>query len=83
MTVTPTIKPCPAVDRPAEPDVLCSLLKTFVEALMPAEADALGGAPLEAGSEDRVTPRNGYRPRDLGARAQWMELAIPKLRSGF
>ena len=29
----------------AEPDLLRSLLKTFVEALMGAEADAICGAP--------------------------------------
>jgi putative transposase len=33
----------------AEPDLLRSLLKTFVEALMGAEADAVCGAPTGPG----------------------------------
>jgi len=37
------------------------MLKTFIEALMGAEADALCGTPYEARSEDRVSFRNGYR----------------------
>lgn len=85
MTVTPSINPV----RPwfeqidgAEPDVLRSLLKTFVEALMSAEADAICGAPYGVRSEDRVNSRNGYRPRDWDTRTGSMELAIPKLRSG-
>ena len=85
MTVTPSINPV----RPwfeqidgAEPDVLRSLLKTFVEALMSAEADAICGAPYGVRSEDRVNSRNGYRTRDWDTRTGSMELAIPKLRSG-
>ena len=48
-------------DRPAEPDLLRALLKTFVEALMGAEADAICGAPYGSRSEDRTNSRNGYR----------------------
>lgn len=85
MTVTPSINPVlpwfEQIDG-AEPDVLRSLLKTFVEALMSAEADAICGAPYGVRSEDRVNSRNGYRPRDWDTRAGSMELAIPKLRSG-
>jgi transposase-like protein len=69
------------IDR-AEPDLLRSLLKTFVEALMSAEADAICGAPYGARSEERVNARNGYRPREWDTRTGTMELAIPKLRSG-
>jgi hypothetical protein len=85
MTVTPSINPVlpwfEQIDG-AEPDVLRSLLKTFVEALMSAEADAICGAPYGVRSEDRVNSRNGYRPRDWDTRTGSMELAIPKLRSG-
>ncbi len=66
----------------AEPDVLRSLLKTFVEALMAAEADAVCGAPYGARSAERVNSRNGYRPREWDTRAGTIELAIPKLRTG-
>jgi putative transposase len=66
----------------AEPDLLRSMLMTFVDALMGAEADALCGAPYGARTQDRVNSRNGYRPRDWDTRAGTMEVAIPKLRSG-
>src|SRR3954467_8589174 len=66
----------------AEPDLLRALLKTFVEALMGAEADAVCGAGYRERSEDRVNSRNGYRAREWDTRAGTVELAIPKLRSG-
>ncbi len=85
MTVTTSIDPALAwaeqID-PAEPDLLRALLKTFVEALMGAEADAVCGAPYGARSQERVNSRNGYRAREWDTRAGTMELAIPKLRSG-
>src|SRR5674536_327165 len=66
----------------AEPDLLRAMLKTFIDALMGAEADALCGAPYGARTEDRVNSRNGYRARDWDTRARSMEVAIPRLRSG-
>ena len=66
----------------AEPDLLRSLLKTFVEALMGAEADAICGAPYGTRSPERVTSRNGYRAREWDTRAGTMDVAIPKLREG-
>ncbi len=48
----------------AEPDLLRSMLKTFVEALMGAEADAVCGAPYGLRSEKWINAHNGYRPRD-------------------
>jgi len=64
------------------PDVLRTMVQTFAEALMSAEADAMCGAPYGARSEDRTNSRNGYRTRDWDTRAGSIELAIPKLRSG-
>ena len=46
----------------AEPDLLRSMLKTFVEALMSTEADAVCGAEYGTRSPDRTNRRNGYRP---------------------
>jgi transposase-like protein len=66
----------------ASPDLLRDLLKTVVEALMAAEADAICGAPYRSRSGDRVNARNGYRPRDWDTRVGTIEVAIPKLRSG-
>src|SRR3954464_2613830 len=66
----------------AEPDLLRSMLSTFVQALMSAEADAVCGAAYGERSEERTNSRNGYRPRGWDTRAGTMELAIPKLRTG-
>src|SRR4051795_6178180 len=66
----------------AEPDLLRSLLQTFVEALMGAEADAICGAPYGTRSPDRVNTRNGYRAREWDTRAGTIEVGIPKLREG-
>ena len=56
--------------------------KTFVNALMSAEADAVCGAGYGASSPERANSRNGYRHRELDTRAGTMDVAIPKLRSG-
>src|SRR5436309_923032 len=85
MTAMPSIDPAlewaEQIER-ADPDVLRSLLKTFIDAIMSAEADALCGAGYRERSEDRTNSRNGYRPRDWDTRAGTIEVAIPKLRSG-
>jgi putative transposase len=49
----------------ASPDLLRSLLTTFINALMSAEDDAVCGAPYGMPSADRVNIRNGYRHRDF------------------
>ena len=66
----------------ASPDLLRSMVKTFAEALMSAEADAVCGAPYGERSDERTNQRNGYRNRDWDTRAGTVELAIPKLRQG-
>jgi putative transposase len=66
----------------ASPDLLRAMVKTFAEALMSAEVDAVCGAPYGVRSEERTNQRNGYRARDWDTRAGTVELAIPKLRSG-
>jgi len=84
MTAMPSIDPAllwdEQIDR-AEPDLVRHLLKTFVQALMGAEADAVCGAGYGLRSDERVNSRNGYRSREWDTRAGTMELAIPKLRS--
>jgi transposase-like protein len=64
------------------PDLLRSMLSTFINALMSAEADAVCGAPYGQPSPERTNVRNGYRPRDFDTRAGTIEVAIPKLRRG-
>ena len=66
----------------ASPDLLRSLLSTFIDALMGAEADSLCGAGFGERSEDRTNSRNGYRHRDFDTRAGTLDIAIPKLRQG-
>jgi len=66
----------------ASPDVVQGLVKTFAQALMGADADAVCGAGYGERSPERVNSRNGYRAREWDTRAGTIELAIPKLRSG-
>jgi len=66
----------------ASPDLLRAMVKTFADALMSAEADAVCGARYGQRSEDRTNSRNGYRSREWDTRAGTVELAVPKLRSG-
>ena len=68
MTVDPNSLDLPAFMaehlQRAEPDLLRSMLSTFVQALMSAEADAICGAPYGERSPERTNSRNGYRTRD-------------------
>ena len=66
----------------ASPDLLRSMLSTFIQALMGAEADAMCGAGHGERSAERVNTRNGYRHRDFDTRAGTIDVAVPKLRSG-
>jgi putative transposase len=53
-------------------------VKTFADALMSAEADAVRGAAYGERGEERVNSRNGYRSRERDNRAGTMELATPE-----
>lgn len=44
------------------PDLLRAMVKTFADALMSSEADALCNAEYGQVSDERVNHRNGYRP---------------------
>ena len=66
----------------AEPDMLRAMVKSFAEALMSAEADALCGAEYGQVSPERTNSRNGYRTRPWDTRVGSIELAVPKLRTG-
>jgi putative transposase len=52
-SIDPALPWAEQIER-AEPDLLRALLKTFVEALMGAEADAVCGAPYGVRSRERV-----------------------------
>ena len=66
----------------ASPDLLRSLLTTFINTLMSAETDAICGAPHGQSSPERSNVRNGYHHRDFDTRAGTLDLAIPKLHEG-
>ena len=61
-------------------DLLRAMIKTFAEALMSAEAQALCNAGYGEVSAERTNSRNGYRARELDTRAGTIELAVSKLR---
>ena len=63
-------------------DFLRESLTWVVQQLMEAEVSELIGAEHGERSEERLTHRNGYRPRRWDTRAGELELAIPKLRRG-
>jgi putative transposase len=85
MAAKPSIEPARFLHdqlESASPDLLRSLLTTFLDALMSAEADAVCGAPYGMPSPDRVNVRNGYRHRDFDTRTGTLDLSIPRLRQG-
>src|SRR5438477_2452079 len=63
-------------------DFLRESLRWVVQQLMEVEVCELIGAEHGERSEERLTHRNGYRPRRWDTRAGEIELAIPKLRRG-
>jgi len=63
-------------------DFLRESLCWVVQQLMEAEVSELIGAEHGERSEERLTHRNGYRPRRWDTRAGELELAIPKIRRG-
>jgi transposase-like protein len=64
-------------------DVLRESLLWVVQQLMEAEVSQLIGAEHgERAPGERLTHRNGYRPRSWSTRAGEIELAVPKLRRG-
>src|SRR5450830_338855 len=58
------------------------MLTTFINTLLSADADAVGGAGWGQVSDARLTQRNGYRHRDLDTRTGTLDVAMAKLRSG-
>src|SRR5579884_4069450 len=64
-------------------DYLRESLIWVCQQLMEAEVSELVGAARgERAPEERLTHRNGYRPRTWATRAGEVELAIPKIRRG-
>jgi transposase-like protein len=70
------------LESPDGSDLLAEMVKTFADAVMSAEADAMCGAGWGERSPERVNVRNGYRHREWDTRAGTIDLSIPKLRQG-
>ncbi|MFL5797040.1 MAG: IS256 family transposase [Actinomycetota bacterium] len=83
--VEPTVDPLVWLGKhleEADTDLLREMLRTFIQHLMSAQADAICGAPYGERSSERVNQRNGYRQRPFDTRAGTIDLLVPKLRSG-
>jgi putative transposase len=63
-------------------DVLRDSVAWMAAQLMEAEVATRIGAELGERTSERVTDRNGYRPRGWDTRVGSIELAVPKLRQG-
>jgi putative transposase len=66
----------------ADIDLLREGVRTLAQALMEVEVAGQIGAEHRQRTPERVTHRNGYRPRDWDTRVGTVELEIPKLRQG-
>src|SRR3989442_11263493 len=63
-------------------DLLRESVALVVREVMELEAAEHAGAERYERSGERLTYRNGYRPREWDTRVGTIELAIPKLRRG-
>ena len=71
-----------AIDVGQGGDLIRHLAEWTMQQLIEAEATNTIGAGRYERSEERVTERNGYRPRVLSTKAGDLSLKIPKLREG-
>src|SRR5277367_800649 len=63
-------------------DLIRDLVRLSLPELVEAEASAAIGAGRYERNGERVTERNGHRPRTLATKAGDIEIGIPKLRKG-
>jgi len=63
-------------------DLIRELVRLVLQELIEVEAAEVIGAARYERSDERVTERNGHRPRVLATQAGDIELGIPKLRRG-
>jgi transposase-like protein len=63
-------------------DFLRSVAEAVLQLLMETDADGVIGAGRHERSPERLTYRNGHRPRSLDTRLGPLQLKIPKLRQG-
>ncbi len=80
MTANPMMDPAHLLDEhlaQASPDLMRTMLRSFIDTLMSADADAVCGAEYGASSPERVNTRNGYRHRPFDTRVGTIDVAIP------
>ena len=63
-------------------DLVRRALRWLVQRLMEAEVSAQIGADRYERTDERITQRNGHRPRPWDTRVGSLELQVPKLRTG-
>ncbi len=63
-------------------DLVRESVRLVMQELIEAEAADVIGAHRYERNSDRVTHRNGSRPREVMTKAGSIEIAIPKLRTG-
>lgn len=63
-------------------DLVRESVRLVLQELIESEATAVIGAARYERSPDRITERNGSRPRELLTKAGSVEVSIPKLRQG-
>jgi putative transposase len=63
-------------------DLVRELARWALQELIEAEASQKIGAGRDERTEDRITERNGHRPRVVSTKAGDLHVAIPKLRVG-
>lgn len=63
-------------------DLIRESVRLVLQELIEVEAAEVIGAARYERTEDRLTERNGHRPRLLATQAGDIELGIPKLRKG-
>jgi putative transposase len=69
-------------DRDRGVDLVRELAQWLAQELIELDATQVIGAARYERSEERVTERNGHRPRTLTTKAGDLELKIPKVRQG-
>ena len=67
----------------ASPDLMRGLLTTFASALLCAQADLVRGAGYGEGSQELVSPGNGYSHHDLGSSVRTLDIAVTGSRPGI
>lgn len=81
MADRPSIEVADFLGKQFGPDLRREMVRTFVQALMGADADNVCNAAYGKRADERSNSRNGYRERPWDTWAGGIELRVPKLRT--